>query len=84
MGKHEKLLQRFLSKPSDFSWKELVTLLKQLGFEIHNSGKTSGSRMRFIHPNYPPIMLHKPHPKPVLKAYQVEMIIHFLKQEGLL
>ena len=28
--------------------------------------------------------MHKPHPTPVLKRYQVEQILEFLKKEGLL
>lgn len=83
MGKREKLLSRFLSKPTDFTWSELSKLLGGFGYEQISAGKTGGSRVRFINPNYPPIILHKPHPKPVLKRYQLEAIISLLKQEGL-
>jgi len=83
MSKREKLIQRFLSKPTDFSWSELKSLLEGLGYEQASSGKTGGSRVKFLHPVKPPIILHKPHPIPVLKRYQVEQILEFLKKEGL-
>jgi len=47
-----------------------------------NSGKTSGSRVRFIHSNYSDIILHKPHPNPELKSYQLKQIIIQLNKEG--
>ncbi|MBS0358784.1 MAG: type II toxin-antitoxin system HicA family toxin [Proteobacteria bacterium] len=84
MTKKDKLITKFLSKPKDFTWQELVMLLESFGYTLINSGKTSGSRMRFVHPTYPPVMLHKPHPRPILKRYQLEDIINLLKQEGLL
>jgi hypothetical protein len=84
MSKREKLQQRFLSKPTDFTWLELKSLLEGIGFELTTVGKTGGSRVKFLHPEKPPIILHKPHPIPVLKRYQIEQITEFLKKEGLL
>jgi hypothetical protein len=55
-----------------------------MGFEEYNAGKTSGSRVRFIHTIYSDIMLHKPHPNPELKGYQIKQILDQLKKEGLL
>lgn len=83
MTKLEKLIDRFLSKPTDFSWQELVKLLNGFGYTQISTGKTAGSRARFIHPEYPPIILHKPHPKPILKRYQIINIIELLQQEEL-
>lgn len=84
MSKQDKLVSRFLTKPRDFSWQELVKLLGGFGYVSVSAGKTGGSRMRFVHAEHPPIMLHKPHPKPVLKRYQIEGILELLKQEELL
>jgi hypothetical protein len=84
MSKREKLIQRFSSKPVDFSWGELKSLLEGFGYSLGDGGKTGGSRVKFLHPNYPPVILHKPHPTPILKRYQVEQIAEFLKKEGLL
>ncbi|MGK2905805.1 MAG: type II toxin-antitoxin system HicA family toxin [Desulfuromonadales bacterium] len=83
MSKQEKLLQRFKAKPVDFRWSDLQSLLAGFGYEMAAGGKTGGSRVRFLHPERPPIIMHKPHPTPVLKRYQVEQILEFLKKEGL-
>jgi hypothetical protein len=84
MSKKEKLRNRFKSKPSDFSWDELKSMLSGMGYELSTGGRTGGSRIKFLHPERPPISMHKPHPVPVLKRYQVEQIFEFLKKEGLL
>lgn len=84
MSKKEKQIQRLLLKPKDFTWGELVTVLGYLGFEQMNAGRTSGSRVQFTHEHYPPIILHRPHPTLVLKKYQIDDIVSFLKEEKLL
>lgn len=84
MTKREKLMQRLLTKPADFSWSELKSLLERLDYALATAGKKGGSRVKFLHKEHPPIILHKPHPTPVLKRYQVEQIVEFLKKEGLL
>ena len=38
----------------------------------------------FYRDGYPPILLHKPHPRKELLAYQVKQLIETLSQEGLL
>jgi hypothetical protein len=73
MSKTEKLLQRFLSKPKDFTFEELRKFLKSLGYEEAKTGKTSGSRVAFInHQTKNIIRLHRPHPNPELKRYQLD------------
>jgi hypothetical protein len=84
MSKKDKLVRRFLSKPKDFTWQELIVILAGFGYMQQTTGKTGGSRARFTHKNLPPIILHKPHPAKILKRYQVEQIIEMLKSEGLL
>ena len=84
MSKKEKLRNRFKSKPSNFSWNELKSMLSGMGYELSTGGRTGGSRIKFLHSERPPIIMHKPHPTPVLKRYQVEQILEFLKKEGLL
>jgi len=84
MTRQEKRLQRFKSKPTDFSWAELQSLLAGFGYEFAVGGRTGGSRVRFVHPDRPPIIMHKPHPTLLLKRYQLEQILEFLKKEGLI
>jgi hypothetical protein len=84
MTKRGKLSNRLLTKPKDFTWGELAKVLNSFGYKEISGGKTGGSRVRFVHSDYPPIILHKPHPKPLLKRYQLEDIIGLLRQEKLL
>jgi hypothetical protein len=84
MSRREKLVRRFLSLPRDFTWKELVSMLAGFGYEIAASGATTGSRVKFLHLDLPPIILHRPHPTPLLKRYQMEQVLEHLKAEGLL
>lgn len=85
MSRKEKLKEKLLSKPKDFSYDELKSLLNGLGYVETNKGKTSGSRVAFVNKeNSHIIRLHKPHPKNILKAYQVDLIIEELRKENLL
>ena len=85
MSKLSKLLKRLLSKPKDFTFKELETLLLSFGFELFTGGGTSGSAVRFVnYSNGHIIRLHKPHPQPELKSYVIKYIINELKQGGYL
>jgi hypothetical protein len=84
MTRKDKLIKRLLSKPKDFTWNELTALLTGLGFEEVKTGKTSGSRRRFVNADSLIIVLHKPHPHNILKQYQLEQVIETLKQQGLL
>jgi hypothetical protein len=59
-------------------------MLKGFGYTLAKSGKTGGSRVKFIHETLPPIILHKPHPTRILKKYQVEQIEETLRGEGLI
>lgn len=81
----EKLLKRFKSKPTEFSWSELMRLLRFVGYEELKTGKTGGSRRRFKNQkNDILINLHKPHPKEILKRYQIQQILDHLEREGIL
>lgn len=83
MSKAEKLIKRLLSKPKDFTYGELETLLRGFGYKEVKMGKTSGSRVAFIHNETKHIIrLHKPHPRPELKRYQLEYLIEELKNKG--
>lgn len=77
--KKEKLLQRLLSRPKDFMFDEVVTLLSSYGFTQQNKGKTSGSRVEFVNGEHS-IQLHKPYPTGEMKNYQLKQIIELLKE----
>lgn len=82
MSKHEKLLARLKNRPKDFTFLEAKTLMQGFGYKLNQTG--SGSRIRFEHAKHSPVLMHKPHPLPVLKAYQINMLLEVLKQEGLI
>ncbi len=84
MSKREKLIQRFRALPRDFTWQELVTMLEGFGYKQYVGGKSGGSRVKFRHEERLPIILHKPHPTPFLKRYQLDQIMVVLRGEGLL
>ncbi len=85
MSKIDKLIQRLKSNPKDFSYDELKKLLLHFGYEEVKSGKTSGSRVAFYKADTQHIIrLHKPHPKPVLKSYQIQMLIKELTEQNLI
>ncbi len=83
MGKKDKLLARLQSNPKDFTFDEMKNALEFLGFTMSNKGKTSGSRVKFSNGNVS-IVLHKPHPRKELLAYQVKEILEILETEGIL
>lgn len=81
MGKLEKAKLRLKSEPFDYTFKEAEGLLLNLGFEEHNKGKTSGSRIIFIR-GEDKIMLHKPHPNKEIKIYAVRQLKQQLEELG--
>ena len=85
MGKLDKLLEKLSKGPKTFKYTELKNLLLALGYVESNKGKTSGSRVAFIHLKTMHIIrLHKPHPGNELKKYSIDQIIASLKSEGFL
>ena len=84
MGTKDKLIQRFLSMPTDFTWDEMHRLLVLLGYSPGNKGKTSGSRVIFKGPGKRPIMLHKPHPGNIIKSYVMKQVYEYLKNDKML
>jgi hypothetical protein len=84
MGRHEKLIAKLKTRPRDFTFTELESLLAGFGCGLSNSGKTSGSAVRFVHPEFQVIRLHKPHPGNELKRYVIDDVIEKLESEGLI
>lgn len=84
MSRLEKEIERLKSKPKDYTYDEVKSLLNKLGFYENNKGRTSGSRVEFIKNGEVEIELHKPHPKNIIKPYQIKIIIKKLKDGGLI
>ncbi len=78
MSKKGKLIDRFLSMPSDFHCEEMITLLGYFGFYPVRKGKTSGSRIKFENAEGVPVLLHRPHPNGIMKMYQMKQIKEIL------
>ena len=84
LSKKEKLVRRLRSRPVDFTFDELITLLRHFGYSVEAAGKTSGSRVAFANQDGDYIRLHKPHPRNILKLYQIDTIVENLTERGLL
>lgn len=78
MGKIDKLIERLKTYPKDFTWEELTKVLNHFGYNEMNTGKTGGSRRKFVDKQKNIINLHKPHPKNILKEYVIKQIIEHL------
>lgn len=84
MSQKDKLLNKFLSRPKSFTYNDLETLLRALGYNEAKTGKTSGSRVAFINQETAHIIrLHKPHPGNELKRYQIDYLIEELTKMGI-
>ncbi len=84
MGRKEKLIEK-LQTSGNMTFDEVEALLGLLSFQKNNKGKTSGSRVMFVHDELGvKIILHKPHPQKELKVYQIKQLRDLLNQEGLI
>lgn len=78
MSKREKLLARLRSRPKDFTWDDLVAVMKHHDCTVE---KGKGARRRFIHRNSGKhISWHQPHPGNVVRDYVVEQAIGFIDE----
>lgn len=85
MSTKEKLIERFLRQPKDFTYQELSRLLNGFGYVEETKGKTSGSRVLFFNKEKEhAIMLHKPHPGNIMKAYATKYVLQELQTIGLI
>lgn len=82
MSKQNKLIERFLSIPSDLTWDELVKVLSYYGYGEFTKGKTAGSRRKFADDHKNIILLHKLHPANIVKKYAIRQVIETLKEQG--
>lgn len=83
MSKKDKLVERLLKKPKDFTFDEMKSLLSYLGYELKQGG--TGSGIKFIkYGSNEVINFHKPHPSGILKRYVLDQVIEKLRKDGLL
>ena len=84
MSKDDKILEKLLSKPQNFTYAELKRVLGGLGYTEIQKGKTSGSRVAFINMSDGHIIrLHKPHPNNEIKHYKINKINDELRSRGI-
>lgn len=82
MSKAEKLLEGLENAKNTFSYKDLVVLLGQLGYEKF---EMAGSRVRFFNAETEHIiLLHRPHPGNEIKGGALKAVKQALRLEGLL
>ena len=80
MSSKQKLIKRFCSLPSDFTFDELVRLFAIYGFILNNKGKTSGSRVEFIRASET-FKLHRPHPGNIMNQKVLIEVYRFLRSK---
>ena len=82
MAKQDKLKSKLLDHRRTFTWQELSSLLKILGYqEIQGNG----SRVKFDNGNPDDLInLHRPHPGNEIKQYAIRQVIEKLKQADLI
>lgn len=85
MGSKEKLVERFKKRPKDFTYEETISLLSYFGYEVHNKGATSGSRVRFKNEEMGVyIDIHRPHLGSIMKEWMIKAIYQHLKNNNLI
>ena len=83
MSKKDKLIDRLLKKPKDFTFDERESLLSYLGYELKQGG--TGSGVKFIKEGSNEVInFHKPHQSGILKRYVLDQVIEKLRKDGLL
>lgn len=85
MGSKEKLIERFLMQPKDFTYEEVIRLFRILGYSESHKGATSGSRVEFISENgQNSYIMHKPHPSNIIKGYVMKSLFAYIRDNRLI
>lgn len=80
MSKKDKLIDRLLKIPKDFTFDEMESLLSYFGYQLKQGG--SGSGVKFIKVGSDEVInFHKPHPNGILKRYVLEQVIEKLRKD---
>ncbi len=84
MSTKDKLIQRFLTLPKDFTYEEVVRLFAIFGFEEFSKGNTSGSRVQFYRNEGQSYIMHKPHPSSIIKPTALKQLAAYIKEQKLI
>lgn len=85
MGIKEKLIERFLTLPKDFTYEEVKRLFSIFGYVESNKGNTSGSRVEFVSTDeQSSYIMHKPHPSNIIKGYVIKQMHSFIQDQKLI
>ena len=85
MGTKEKLIQRFLNSPKDFTYDEVLRLFSIFGYCENTKGGTSGSRVEFVNEkDNSSYIMHKPHPGNIIKGYMMRQLLSFVLNNRLI
>lgn len=83
MSRKDKLIERLLKKPNDFTFDEMVSLLSYFGYDLKQGG--TGSGVKFIKQDSNEVInFHRPHPSGILKRYVLNQVIDKLRKDGIL
>lgn len=85
MAKIDTLLDKLCTKPTPagFRFSDLRKIMTYFGYLESNKGATSGSRVKFYHPETQAVLLlHKPHPGDEMTKAAVDSVVKFLKEHG--
>lgn len=85
MGRMDTLLEKLCARPTpaDFKFSELRKVMSHFGYLESSKGATSGSRVKFYHPDTGAVLLlHKPHPGDEMAKAAVDSTVKFLKGHG--
>lgn len=82
MGQVEKLVETLMTNPSSFRFRDLVRIMKHLGYEVDQKGATSGSRIRFYREvDGRMLLMHSPHPSDEMSRGAIRAAVRFLRGE---
>lgn len=85
MSRIETLIEKLCKQPTsaNIRYSDVKKILSHFGYIESNKGATSGSRVKFYHPETKAVlMLHKPHPGDIMTKGAVESVVRFLKEHG--
>lgn len=82
MSQKDKLIRRFTNIPNDFTYPEMVTLMRIFGYEEKSN---DGSRRAFVHSQTGHmIYIHEPHPGNIMRQYALRYAKKELEERGYL